>query len=137
MKRPMTIAHVDPHSAYRKMLLEKRTTLLAGLGVKFDTLAKMGHVGEEDQAQISHDEFVLQQLNSLDYSQLRLVEEALDRLETGDYGICLSCDNSIPDKRLQALPLARYCVPCQESLGDPTDIEAAATRYSDTSRAAA
>jgi DnaK suppressor protein len=90
---------------------------MAGLGIKFDTLAKMGRVAEEDQAQMSHDEFVSLHLNSLDYGQLRLIEEALDRIQSGDYGICLSCEESIPEKRLKALPWARYCVTCQEEIG--------------------
>jgi DnaK suppressor protein len=99
------------------MLLEKREQVTSGLGVKFDMLAKMGRVAEEDQAQLSHDEFVSLRLNSLDYGQLRLVEEALDRLQSGDFGVCLSCEQTIPSKRLLALPWARYCVPCQESIG--------------------
>jgi DnaK suppressor protein len=102
---------------YRNMLLERRETVLSGLGVKFDTIAKMGRVAEEDRAQISHDEFISLQLNSLDYLQLRLVEEALDRLDSGDYGVCLACDVPIPRKRLEAVPWARYCVRCQEEIG--------------------
>jgi DnaK suppressor protein len=102
---------------YRSMLLEKREDVLSGLGVKIDALAKMGRVAEEDQAQISHDEFVSLRLNSLDYLQLRLVDEALDRLASGDYGVCLACDLAIPPKRLGALPWARYCVRCQEEIG--------------------
>src|SRR5580693_5943786 len=104
-------------AVYRKVLLEKRQQVMAGLGIKFDMLAKMGRVAEEDQAQLSHDEFVSLRLNSLDYGQLRLVEEALDRLQSGDFGVCLSCEQTIPSKRLLALPWARYCVPCQESIG--------------------
>ncbi|MBZ5590941.1 MAG: TraR/DksA family transcriptional regulator [Acidobacteriia bacterium] len=102
--------------AYRKVLLEKREKVMAGLGIKFDTLAKMGRVAEEDQAQISHDEFISLRLNSLDYVQLKLIEEALDRIEAGDYGICLSCEEPIPAKRLEALPWAKFCVTCQQSL---------------------
>jgi len=49
--------------------------------------------------------------------QLRLVEEAMDRLDAGDYGICLACDEPIAEKRLRALPWARYCVTCQENAG--------------------
>ena len=102
---------------YRQMLLEKREEVVSVLCVKFDTLAKMGRVAEEDQAQLSHDEFVSLRLNSLDYGQLRLVEEALDRMQSGDFGVCLACEQPIPAKRLQALPWARYCVPCQEAIG--------------------
>jgi len=57
-------------AAYRKVLLEKRQQVMTGLGSKFDTLAKMGRVAEEDQAQMSHDEFISLRLNSLDYVQL-------------------------------------------------------------------
>ena len=104
-------------ASYRKMLHEKRRTVLSALGVKFDTLARLGRVAEDDQAQISHDEFVSLRLNGLDYAQLRMVEEALDRLDSGDYGICLSCEEEIAPKRLQAIPWARYCVTCQELVG--------------------
>jgi DnaK suppressor protein len=107
------VERVDPQE-YRQALLERRNKALAGLGTRFDTLAKMGRVAEEDQAQISHDEFVSLRLNNLDYGQLRLIDEALDRLNSGDYGICLSCEQPIPEKRLRALPWARFCVACQE-----------------------
>ena len=102
---------------YRRMLLDRREQVVSGLGVKFDALAKMGRIAEEDQAQLSHDEFVSLRLNSLDYGQLRLVEEALDRMRSGDFGVCLACEQPIPSNRLQALPWARYCVPCQEKIG--------------------
>jgi len=102
---------------YRDMLLSKRHDVLAGLGIKFDTLARMGRVAEEDQAQITHDEFVSLRLNRLDYLQLRMIEEALDRLSSGDFGVCLACEEAIPAKRLKALPWARYCVSCQEAIG--------------------
>jgi len=102
------------NEVYRLRLQQKREEVLSGLGVKFDTLARMGRVAEDDQAQISHEEFVSLHLNRLDYGQLRLIDEALDRLSSGDYGICLGCEEAIPAKRLAALPWARYCVPCQE-----------------------
>src|ERR1039458_1472385 len=102
---------------HRATLLEKRASVLSGLGTRFDTQARMGRVAEDDQAQISHDEFISLRINGLDYHQLRLVEEALDRLDAGDYGICLACDEQIAEKRLRALPWARYSVTCQDLAG--------------------
>jgi len=108
---------------YRRMLLDRREQVLAAMGVKFDTLARMGRVAEDDQAQLSHDEFVSLHLNSLDYVQLRLVNEALDRIRSGDYGICLACEEAIAEKRLKVLPWARYCVQCQDNAGAALDRE--------------
>src|SRR5258708_38490673 len=113
----------SPNRAYRAVLVEKRRSVLSGLGVKFDTLARMGRVAEDDQAQISHDEFISLRLNGLDYAQLHMVDEALDRLDSGDYGICLSCEEPIAPKRLKALSWARYCVTCQDTMGRDMDRE--------------
>jgi DnaK suppressor protein len=118
-------AQVESHNIYRQMLEEKRAEVLASLGAKFDTVARLGRVAEDDQAQISHDEFISLRLNSLDYSQLRLIEEALDRIESGDYGVCLACEEPIPPKRLQAVSWARYCVGCQDTVGRAMDLEMA------------
>jgi DnaK suppressor protein len=121
-------AKAPANEMYRQKLIEKRSDVLATLGVKFDTLASMGRVAEEDQAQITHDEFVSLHLNSIDYVQLRLVDEALDRINSGDYGICQSCEEPIAAKRLHALPWARYCITCQETAGAQMDREWAESR---------
>ena len=115
MRKTETIG--SDRDGHRARLVEKRASVLSGLGNRFDTLAGMGRVAEDDQAQISHDEFVSLRMNGLDYNQLRLVEEALDRLKAGDYGICLACDEPITEKRLRALHWARYCVTCQDHAG--------------------
>ncbi len=45
--------------------------------------------------------------------RLKAVDEALSRLETGDYGVCAQCGEEITFARLKAVPLAMYCVDCQ------------------------
>lgn len=101
------------HEFHRQALLKKRSMLLSAL--RLERPQGSERVAEEDQGSIAHEEFVSMRLNHLDYAQLRMVNEALDRLESGDYGVCLSCEEEIPDKRLTALPWAKYCVPCQEN----------------------
>jgi DnaK suppressor protein len=110
----------DRNVDYRQMLLERRQQVQAGLGVKFDAMARLGRMAEDEQAQISHDEFVSLRLNSLDYEQLQLVNEALDRMDSGHYGVCLACDEPISAKRLAAVSWARYCVTCQDTVGAAT-----------------
>jgi hypothetical protein len=54
-------------------------------------------------------------LSELERRQIRLVEEALERLRRGEgYGRCAQCDKEIPAKRLEVQSWARYCVQCQE-----------------------
>ncbi len=48
--------------------------------------------------------------------QLTLIDEALVRIEDGEYGTCQNCEKEINPKRLAAIPWARYCLDCQELL---------------------
>jgi len=43
----------------------------------------------------------------------QLIDEALTRLNEGMYGICAGCGIEISEKRLLAVPFARFCVECQ------------------------
>ena len=107
-----------PVSLYRQILRSEKESALARLGAKAEGLLKTERIGEEDRAQYSLEEAVSLQLNGLEYAQLRQIQEALDRLNFGEYGVCLACEEPVPAKRLQALPWARYCVKCQEMLAD-------------------
>ena len=39
-----------------------------------------------------------------------LIDEALRRLDRGDYGRCVICGRQIPDERLELVPETPYCV---------------------------
>lgn len=109
------------HENHKQALLAKRAAILSAL--RLDRDQPNERVADEDQGTVAHEEFVSMRLNHLDYAQLRMIDEALDRLESGDYGVCLSCDGEIPDKRLRALPWAKYCIPCQEAIHSEQEIE--------------
>jgi RNA polymerase-binding transcription factor DksA len=40
------------------------------------------------------------------------IEAALERAAHGRYGLCVNCDQPIPDGRLDVLPMAALCMPC-------------------------
>jgi DnaK suppressor protein len=105
---------------YRQMLLAKRENVLSRLGIRFDTMARLGRVAEDDQAQITHEEFISLRMNSLDYRQLRMIDEALLRLDSGDFGACLACEEPIPPN-VRALPWPPYCVTCQDAVASDRD----------------
>lgn len=56
-----------------------------------------------------------QQLSALlqaAHERLVDLDAALDRLDSGTYGICQTCGREIEPQRLAALPATRYCVLC-------------------------
>ena len=71
---------------------------------------------EGDLSQQSHEEWIFLNRNTIDMKLLREISGALHRIETGQYGTCMQCEEPISAKRLDALPWARYCVPCQEQI---------------------
>ena len=57
-------------------------------------------------------------------TQLRNVREALRRIQGGSFGMCQECDGAIHPKRPAAVPWAKHCIRCQESVDnnlDPVD----------------
>ena len=58
-------------------------------------------------------EFLFSQSNH-DRDVLQLVLEALERIEEKHYGECVHCGGAMQQKRLEAVPWARHCIPCQE-----------------------
>jgi len=45
---------------------------------------------------------------------IEMIDEAIERLMNGEYGICLDCGCKIPIERLKIKPHARFCVRCKE-----------------------
>lgn len=48
------------------------------------------------------------------HQERRRIEAALTRLDNGQYGICLACEEPIAERRLLARPAAEFCLACQE-----------------------
>ena len=55
-------------------------------------------------------------LASNDREVLYKVDEALVRIEDGNYGTCSECKKAIPVARLKAIPYAQTCMKCQEKI---------------------
>jgi DnaK suppressor protein len=51
------------------------------------------------------------------------IEAALNRIDNGSYGRCLQCSDRIPLERLEILPMAGCCMPCQREQDDLSSAE--------------
>ena len=67
-----------------------------------------------DRANNAYSRELLFSLSDGERHTLLRIEEALQRVEAGTYGICSNCGNEIRAGRLKAMPWARYCIDCQE-----------------------
>jgi len=65
-----------------------------------------------DEASRSYNHQLMMNLGEQDWEKLKLVEEALDRFDKGEYGVCKECEEEIPEPRLNIVPFAKYCVEC-------------------------
>jgi DnaK suppressor protein len=48
--------------------------------------------------------------------RIRMIEEALEDIDNGEYGICRQCGCDIAVKRLKANPIARHCITCKSAI---------------------
>lgn len=80
--------------------------------------ASAEHFGhpEDSTAQTNTERELEFALDAHESAELRLVEEALSRMEAGTYGVCVDCGTEIPPARLKAAPEAARCIPCQEKV---------------------
>lgn len=67
-----------------------------------------------DKASNSYTKELLFSQSTSERNTLKLIEEALERVEDGSYGECLNCGEEILQKRLDAIPWTAYCRRCQE-----------------------
>ncbi len=71
---------------------------------------------EVDEATDIIDLKMLEALEAREIEQLELINSALSRIESGQYGICMGCNVDIPERRLEAIPYADLCVDCKAAL---------------------
>lgn len=69
-----------------------------------------------EQASERENDEVLESLGSNSEKELRMIEQALRRIEDGSYFRCGNCGENIPEARLELLPFTPYCVNCAEQL---------------------
>jgi DnaK suppressor protein len=104
----------DSEMLKRKKALEAKLREVLGASVAREDLQIEYLADPLDQIKSNTDREMA--LHNLDQKS-RLVQDiklALGAIEEGTYGVCANCEDPIPRRRLDAVPWARLCVPCQQ-----------------------
>ena len=102
--------------AFKKQLVQERSVLLQVISPKMDPSPKTGDPEGGDVCDIASSERERElrlRLSERERGKLRAIEDALDRIEEGSFGVCEECGAKIPIGRLKVMPFTTVCVPCK------------------------
>ncbi len=102
---------------FRKKLSGKKESIIRKLTDTISESKEMeSNVAQDlvDKAETSYTKEFLLSLSDGEREQLLLIDEALKRLEHGEFGVCQLCQKEIGGKRLDAIPWTPFCIDCQE-----------------------
>ncbi|HEU4596763.1 MAG TPA: TraR/DksA family transcriptional regulator [Pyrinomonadaceae bacterium] len=103
--------------SYRDRLLGRRESLFSQVTEAEMSSRERDAEATQDPADMAANAYTKELLISMsanDRKLLELIDEALVRVESGEYGECINCGEPVLEKRLDAVPWARYCLKCQD-----------------------
>ncbi|MBI3854407.1 MAG: TraR/DksA C4-type zinc finger protein [Planctomycetes bacterium] len=109
----------DELDRFESMLLERRHLLLNDLqtqeeleaGDSSEQSTAATHLADLGSDRASSD--VSLGRRESETSEIREIDEALERLRDGSFGRCENCERPMSKDRLEAIPYARLCIPCK------------------------
>ena len=113
MKRSQVIRTIQARLLKRREALRR----MLGADLRLAEYTERQVVGDAVDAAIeSTQDEINSQLIEAESRELVAIENALERLREGQFGVCEDCQRAIPAARLQAVPYATLCVDCQREL---------------------
>jgi DnaK suppressor protein len=107
----------DKNKNYFKKILKKRLEELSS-GNK-ETITHSESAKDElydfiDQASVESDRDLNYHIKERESRLIIKIKDALERIESGDFGICEECGEEISEKRLKARPVTTLCINCKK-----------------------
>ena len=107
----------------KKFLNEMRENLIDRQGEILEEIRDSSSDSDDRQVMDSGDEALSLSMEKLqnalqknEINELNSISDAINRMDKGEYGICLDCGNIISQQRLEHYPYAPRCIVCQEAL---------------------
>ncbi len=102
------------YEAVRQDLLNQRRALLKEAGISLpERQDQIISPDTTDQAQAEMDRNFLLRLKEREQKLIKKIDQAVERIDIGTFGICRGCGNEIPLPRLKARPVADLCIECK------------------------
>jgi len=101
---------------FKKLLQEQRSVLIheAQRTVSGMTDSKENFPDPTDRATLESDRNFLLRIRGRERKLILKIEEALERIEDGSFGICEKCGEDISEQRLKARPVTTHCIDCKK-----------------------
>ena len=102
----------DSYAELRTRLEKKKEELTNRLDRITQNLRRGYHPDSKERAKELEDSEVVDALGNEARSEIAKISAALQRMDSGDYGICVECGAEIDRGRIDAYPYARECIDC-------------------------
>lgn len=113
------MARKDAIDAMRQILIKRRDALRTALAGDLSLLRELREQTSGDVVDAALDsaqDEISSALAEVESRELASIENALERIRSGHYGVCEGCSTKIPMARLNALPYATLCIECQREV---------------------
>ena len=117
MNAKMSTNHTESHRVLREMLLclqDETCKRIKDLRRDQEQESDSDPADDLDLAQTTAEIETHAALIAREEEKLRYLDEALTRLNSGNYGKCLDCGTAILVERMMLIPFASYCIECQK-----------------------
>ncbi len=106
----------DKLEYFREQLLKERANLLqeASKTLSEGVLLENSNIPDyADIASLESDRLFLLRLRERERKLIRKIDQTLERIENGTFGICENCGKQIGEERLKARPVTTLCISCK------------------------
>ncbi len=104
---------------FRHVLFEKRMELETAIKKFAEPRDDHDKEGARDTADLADSNYRMDfdiKRREMVIRQIKEIDGALKRIESGEFGVCETCGEDIPEGRLDARPNAKYCVLCKDEV---------------------
>ncbi|EHS50635.1 transcriptional regulator, TraR/DksA family [Rhizobium sp. PDO1-076] len=99
-------------AGYERILTKRKAEIEARLTRIDDDLGQQRSADSEERATETENDEVLEEFGQVGEAELRAIDAALNRIDGGTYGTCVTCGQPISAARLAAVPHTPFCQEC-------------------------